>query len=325
LARDKTNPTETNPAERLSALAAAIGRTVLGKDEAIKKLLVALLARGHLLIEDIPGVGKTTLAQALAKSIRCSFQRIQFTSDLLPADILGIKLYEPARSEFRFLPGPIFNAIVLADEINRTTPRTQSALLEAMSECQVTIEGETHPLPRPFMVIATQNPLEHHGAYPLPDSQLDRFTMSIAMGYPGPEAEKRMLARPGLPGSRADSEPALEVMDAAEVIALQERADAVKVPPEVADYLLEIVRRTREHPRLRLGASPRGSLALRQVARARALIEGRNFVLPDDVKGYAVETLAHRLTVAGVGPSEEKRRAAAEVVLEILEATPVPV
>ena len=317
--------TEQNPADRLAALAAAIGRTVLGKDEAIKKLLVALFARGHLLIEDIPGVGKTTLAQALAKSIRCSFQRIQFTSDLLPADILGIKLYEPARSEFRFLPGPIFNSIVLADEINRTTPRTQSALLEAMSECQITIEGETHALPRPFMVIATQNPLEHHGTYPLPDSQLDRFCMSIAMGYPGPEAEKRMLARPGLPGSRAEAGATLEVMDSAEVMAWQERADAVKVPPEVADYLLEIVCRTRSHPRLRLGASPRGSLALRQVARARALLEGRGFVLPDDVKAYAVETLAHRLTVAGAGPAEEKRRVAAEVVREILDATPVPV
>jgi len=313
------------PAERVAALAGAIGRVVLGKDDVIRKVLVTLLARGHLLIEDIPGVGKTTLAQALAQSIRCSFRRVQFTSDLLPADILGVKVYEPGRSEFRFLPGPIFHSIVLADEINRTTPRTQSALLEAMSEAQVSIEGETHPLPRPFMVIATQNPLEHHGTYPLPDSQLDRFTMSVAMGYPGPEAEKRMLTRPGLPGSRSESAPSLTVMDAAEVIDLQERADAVKVTLEVADYLLEIVRRTREHKGLRLGASPRGALALRQVAKARALMEGRNFLLPDDVKAYAVETLAHRLTVAGAGPAEDKRRAAAESVREILESVPVPV
>ena len=316
---------QPDPGARLGALGEAIGRVVLGKDEVVRKVLVALLARGHLLIEDIPGVGKTTLAQALARSIRCAFRRIQFTSDLLPADILGIKLYEPVTGEFRFLPGPIFNSIVVADEINRTTPRTQSALLEAMSEGQVTIEGETYPLPRPFMVIATENPLEHHGAYPLPDSQLDRFTMAVAMGYPDRESEKRMLTRPGLPASRADGSPALAVMDGEEVCAWQERTDAVRLPPEVVDYLLEIVRRTREHPRLRLGASPRGALALRQVAKARALLEGRSFCLPDDVKAYAVEVLAHRLIPAGSGPPEEKRRAAAEAIEDILETTAVPV
>jgi MoxR-like ATPase len=310
------------PLTRLGELKAAIGGVILGKDEVIEQVLITLLGRGHLLIEDIPGVGKTTLAQALARSINCSFRRIQFTSDLLPSDVLGVKVYDPKTAEFKFLPGPIFHSIVLADEINRTSPRSQSALLEAMSESQVTIEGETYPLPHPFMVIATQNPLEHHGAYPLPDSQLDRFMMSITVGYPGREHERRMLARSG---EAITPECCPLVMDTAEVVSWQDRADRVRIEPEVMEYLLELVARTRVHPRLRLGASPRGSIALRQAARARALLAGREFCLPDDVKAVASPVLAHRLIAAGPGRADEHRRAAAEVVEELLAAVDPPV
>jgi len=307
---------------RLIRLTDSIGRAILGKPEVVKQVVIALLARGNLLIEDIPGVGKTTLAQALARSIRCSFQRIQFTSDLLPTDILGVKVYEPAASEFKFMPGPIFNSIVLADEINRTTPRTQSALLEAMSERQVTIEGETHPLPRPFMVIATQNPIEHHGTYPLPDSQLDRFLMSVSMGYPGVDDERKILSRRRVDPMAADFG---SVMDAEEVRAWQDRVEAVMMAPEIVDYILEITGRSRNHGRLRLGVSPRGSLDLKQAAKAAALLAGREFCIPDDVKSLAVAVLAHRVIPSGPGALDERRRAAIEVIEEIIEAVPAPI
>jgi MoxR-like ATPase len=316
-----TETVKKRPAARLQELAAAVARVILGKDEVVRLTLASLLARGHLLIEDIPGVGKTTLAQALARSIRCSFQRIQFTSDLLPSDILGIKVFEPKSGEFRFLPGPIFNSIVLADEINRTTPRTQSALLEAMNEGRVTIEGETYPLPRPFLVVATQNPLEHHGTYPLPDSQLDRFMMSIAMGYPAAAAERTILSRAAVDPMAPDF-PA--VMDGQEIIALQELADRVRMEPPLVDYILALVAQTRAHPRLRLGVSPRGALALRQAAKALALVSGRDYCLPDDVKALAGPVFSHRIIAQGSGLIEEKRRAAAEVIEEILARVKVP-
>lgn len=308
--------------QRLSDLVGALSGVILGKEDVIEHVLVALLARGHLLIEDIPGVGKTTLARALSRAIKCSFRRVQFTSDLLPSDILGVKVYEPKSSDFRFIPGPIFNSIVLADEINRTTPRTQSALLEAMNESQVTIEGETYLLPRPFMVIATDNPLEHHGTYPLPDSQLDRFLMSVSMGYPAREVEKRIVMRAHAAPIPEDFTP---VMDGDEVVRWQERADEARLEPVLADYILDLVEATRSHPGLRLGASPRGALALRQSAKARAVISGRDYCLPDDVKRQAVTVLAHRVLVSGPGPSDERRRAAREIIEEIVETVPVPV
>ncbi len=305
----------------LKKLGESISSVILGKEEVVRKMLVSMLARGHVLIDDVPGVGKTTLARALARSIDCSFRRIQFTSDLLPSDILGVKVYEPAAGEFKFMPGPIFHCVVLADEINRTTPRTQSALLEAMSENQVTIEGETISLPHPFMVIATENPIEHHGTYPLPDSQLDRFLMSVPVGYPSLEREREMLTRPRSGPATLDIP---SVMGAEEIISWQQKVDSVRMGPEVADYLLEIVGRTRNRPGLRLGASPRGSLALRQACKANALLEGRDFVLPDDVKDMAVPVLAHRVVPAGAGPSGEKRRTAREAIEEIVDSTPAP-
>jgi len=310
-----------DPPARLGELSASVARAILGKQEEIRLVITALLARGHLLIEDIPGVGKTTMAQALARSIGSPFRRIQFTSDLLPSDILGVKVYEPATGEFRFMPGPIFNSIILADEINRTTPRTQSALLEAMNETQVTIEGETHPLPLPFMVIATENPLEHHGTYPLPDSQLDRFLMSIAVGYPPGDEERRILA-----GENADplQKEFSTVMSGQEVVHWQERTDSVKMAPEIIDYILAIINATRVHHGLRLGASPRAALALRQAAKAYALMQGRDYCLPDDVKTLAVPVLAHRLIPKGPSSPEEKRRLGREAVEEVLDQTAVP-
>jgi MoxR-like ATPase len=317
--KEKRDEEALSPA-RLQKLMDAVNGVILGKEEVVRKVLIALLARGNLLIEDIPGVGKTTLAQALARSIRCSFQRIQFTSDLLPSDILGVKVYEPSTSEFKFMPGPIFNSIVLADEINRATPRTQSALLEAMNEKQVTIEGETLALPRPFMVIATENPIEHHGTYPLPDSQLDRFLMSVGVGYPGLEHERMILTRRVEPGS-TDLAP---VMDGSEVLQWQGRVDKVMMAPEIVDYVLEIASRSRSHGKLRLGVSPRGTLALKQAAKAAALIAGREFCVPDDVKSLSVPVLAHRVMVSAQGGVEEKRRAAVEVVEEILDTVRPP-
>lgn len=307
---------------KLQELIVAINRVILGKDEVVRLVVTALLSRGHLLIEDIPGVGKTTLAQALARYIKCSFRRLQFTSDLLPSDILGIKVFEPATGEFKFMPGPIFHSIVLADEINRTTPRTQSALLEAMTESRVTVEGDTLPLPQPFMVIATQNPLEHHGTYPLPDSQLDRFLMSISVGYPGRKDERELLSRRDH-GSAGEAPPA--VMEGHEVLFWQTRVDEVRLPEEVADYLLSVVEMTRRHQKLRLGVSPRGALALRQAAKAWALLDGRDYCLPDDVKALTVPVCAHRLIVAGHALEEERRRAAREALEDILETIPVPV
>ena len=300
----------------------AVARVIRGKDEAIDLALVALLARGHLLIEDVPGVGKTTLAQALAHSFHCSFQRIQFTSDMLPSDVVGINVFNQADQRFEFKPGPIFANIVLADEINRTTPKTQSALLEAMNEAQVTVDTRTHVLPQPFMVLATQNPIEHHGTYPLPESQMDRFLIRIHMGYPSRENEKEILRSRADGRSGASVEP---VMEASDVLAMQQAAAGVRVDESLLDYALEIVEKTRQNERLILGVSPRGSLMLQRAAQARAFLEGRDFCLPDDFKQLVLPVFAHRLVVNARYATTQKRTAQAETILaEIIDSTPVP-
>ncbi len=318
---EKSKQTSGN-GKLLEDLSQSIGKVIYGKEDVINEVIVALLAGGNLLIDDIPGVGKTSLARALAYSVSCSFRRIQFTSDLLPSDILGVKVYEPKEKDFRFLPGPIFNSIILADEINRASPRTQSALLEAMSEKQVTIEGETFKLKRPFMVIATENPIDHAGTYPLPDSQLDRFLMTISVGYPAKEFERKMIMEKKTKNGSGAISP---VMDSEDIIRLQNAVDDITMEPDVADYILSLVNQTRSHKQLKLGASPRGSLALNQTAKARALLLGRDYVLPDDVKKSAVPVLKHRVALKGPVPSDEMRRQSCEIIEDILDSVPVPV
>ena len=301
----------------------SIAKVVKGKDDVIQLALVALLARGHLLVEDVPGVGKTTLAQALARSFHCSFQRIQFTSDLLPSDVIGVSVYNPATQDFEFKPGPIFANVIVADEINRTTPKTQSALLEAMSESQVTVDNHTHTLPKPFMVLATQNPIEHHGTYPLPESQLDRFLMRIRMGYPARASEKEIIRNHS--GAEA-IEQIVPAMDAADVVAAQGRVAAVKCDDSLLDYTLEIVERTRQSEHLTLGVSPRGAVMLHRAAQARAFLEGRDYCLPDDFKRLIIHVFAHRLVVSSRYVSTQKRSEQAEAILrEIIDSTRVPV
>ena len=306
----------------VSQLQRSIARAIFGKEDVIQLSLITLLARGHLLIEDVPGTGKTTLAQALAKSFHCSFQRIQFTSDLLPSDVLGVSVYNPETREFEFRQGPIFANVVLADEINRTTPRTQSALLEAMNEAQVTVDGRTLKLPQPFLVIATQNPVEHHGTYPLPESQLDRFLMRIKMGYPSHETEKEILR------NRATDDPieTLEpVADVADVMTMQQAVTRIKVDSSLHDYALEIVNRTRKSDQLALGVSPRGTLMLQRAAQARAFLEGRDFCLPDDFKQLAVAVFSHRVFASARHASLQKKSETTENVLrEIVESVRVP-
>jgi MoxR-like ATPase len=285
----------------------------------VRLAVVGLVAKGHLLIEDVPGVGKTTLAAALARSIGAAFQRIQFTSDMLPSDVLGVAVYEPDKHEFVFKPGPIFTNIVLADEINRTTPKTQSSLLEAMNEAQISLDHTTHSLPRPFMVLATQNPLEHAGTFPLPESQLDRFLLRIRIGYPS-EADERTILR----GAGSAVIDTLEtVLDAADVVELQEAAELVRADDSVVDYVLSIVTATRRSRLLALGVSPRGSLALLRAARAHAMADGRDFLVPDDVKRLAVPALAHRVLLAG--PAQDGAGAGAEAIIRaIVQDVPVP-
>jgi MoxR-like ATPase len=316
-------PTAT--AQVVAQLQRSIARAIYGKEEAIQLSLITLLARGHLLIEDVPGVGKTTLAQALAKSFHCTFQRIQFTSDLLPSDVLGVSVYNPETREFEFRSGPIFANVVLADEINRTTPRTQSALLEAMNEAQVSIDGKTMTLPQPFLVIATQNPVEHHGTYPLPESQLDRFLMRIKMGYPSPETEREILRkRVGVRGENPLD--ALEpVADVSEVLTMQDEVAHIKVDSSLHDYALEIVNRTRNSDLLALGVSPRGTLMLQRAAQARAFLDGRDYCLPDDFKKLAVPVFSHRVVASSRHASLQKKSETTESVLrEIVESVPVP-
>ena len=296
-----------------------VSRALVGKPEVVRLAVVGLLARGHLLIEDVPGVGKTTLAAALARSIGVGFQRIQFTSDMLPSDVIGVSIWEPAKSEFVFKPGPLFTNIVLADEINRTTPKTQSSLLEAMNEAQVSLDHSTYPLPLPFMVLATQNPREHEGTYPLPESQLDRFLLRIRIGYPGAPDEKSVLRGAG----SSALETLVPVLQSEDVLALQEEADRVRAEESVLDYIMALVSATRSSPLLSLGVSPRGSLALLRAARAQALADGRDFLVPDDVKSLAVPALAHRVIVKGRG--EQGGGMYAEAVLRsIVQDVAVP-
>lgn len=310
------------PAESLSRLQRSIQSVIRGKDDVVQLALVTLLARGHLLIEDVPGVGKTTLAHALARSLNCSFQRLQFTSDLLPSDVVGISVYARESGNFEFRPGPLFANVVLADEINRTTPKTQSALLEAMNEYQVTVDNHTHLLPEPFMVLATQNPIEHHGTYPLPESQLDRFLMRVKMGYPTAENEKEILRNFAASEPLAAIQP---VMTAEELIEVQQAVRQVTVDDELLNYTLEIVARTRRHEYLSLGVSPRGSMSLYRAAQALALLEGRSYTIPDDFKRLAVPVFAHRTVVSTRYASTLKRSEQAESILqEILESVPVP-
>jgi MoxR-like ATPase len=279
---------------KLRRLEEAIETSIRGKTEAVRLALVCLLARGHLLIEDVPGVGKTTLAQSLARAVDSQSHRIQFTSDLLPSDVIGVTVYNAQTQQFEFRPGPLFTNFLLADEINRTTPKTQSALLEAMNEQQVSVEGRSLPLPEPFMVIATQNPAEHHGTYPLPESQLDRFLMRLRIGYPESSAEREIMRQPD--PSHGELTPCVMTRDD-----LREWQDAVKqvsVDEAIVDYMLAIVERTRQHEGLTLGVSPRGSQALYRAVQASAMLEGRSYALPDDVKRLAPKVLGHRVIVA---------------------------
>jgi MoxR-like ATPase len=309
--------------DKILALRESVGLTIKGKRETIDLAIVTLLAEGHLLIEDVPGVGKTTLGHALARSLDCEFHRIQFTSDLLPSDVLGVSVYSPRVNEFEFKPGPIFANIVLADEINRTTPKTQSALLEAMNEAQVTIENMTYALPRPFMVLATQNPIEHHGTYPLPESQLDRFLMRIEVGYPDPAAEKEILKRfsNGRQQHRTEA-----VLTPSEILHLQDESRKTHIGEPIVDYMIQIVNRTRQHQEIELGISPRGTAALFRAAQALAMLEGRSFVIPDDVKKLVHPVFEHRLVMGRTG-SRGRAHAAAEaktILSEIVSQIPIP-
>jgi len=306
---------------KLAELEASLGAILRGKPDVVRLSIVCLLARGHLLIEDVPGVGKTTLAQALARSVSCSFHRLQFTSDMLPSDVLGVTIYNAHSENFEFKPGPIFSNFLLADEINRTTPKTQSALLEAMNENQVTIDGKSHTLPRPFMVIATQNPVEHHGTYPLPESQLDRFLMRLRIGYPD-NASERLILRDS---DRRLPDVAVPKLSTEEVLCLQDTIDRVRVEESLVDYMLAIVDRTRNHESLVLGVSPRAAQALFRAVQALALIEGRDFAVPDDVKRLAVPTFAHRIVINTRTTLVPRRADTAErIIEEILTRVDVP-
>lgn len=308
--------------EKIDRLQAAIESVIKGKPEAVRLALVTLIAGGHLLVEDVPGVGKTTLAQALARSLNCTFHRIQFTSDLLPSDVIGLSVYNQQAGVFEWKPGPIFANIVLADEINRTTPKTQSALLEAMGEGHVTVEGVTHQLPAPFIVLATQNPIEHHGTYPLPESQLDRFMLRLRIGYPGNDDEKQILR------DRERSDPLAKlraVMTGEDIAELQASVSEVTVDDALVDYLMHIVAATRATEMLDLGVSPRGTLALFRAAQALALTEERNYCVPDDIKRLVLPVFAHRVVVSSRYSSSLRRSEEAEAVLrEIMKSVSVP-
>jgi len=317
------NPVSDTVLERVERLHSSIVRVIRGKAEIVDALIAALLARGHVLLEDVPGVGKTTLAQALARSLRLDFHRIQFTSDTLPADIIGISIYRQDSGDFEFVPGPLFANVVLADEINRAAPRTQSALLEAMSEHAVTVEKTRHQLAEPFLVVATQNPIEATGTYPLPESQLDRFLMRLSMGYLGRDEELELLKAGGAEPELNQLEPVLE---AAEVIELQSMVAEVHTGEKILGYLMEVVSKTRNHEALSLGVSTRGSLAWQRSAQALALVRGRAYVIPDDLQHTAEWVLAHRVLVADplIGDGWEKSRKERAVIRSIIENTTIP-
>ena len=297
-----------------------VQRVIVGKDEAINLAIIALLCRGHILVEDAPGIGKTTLAKALAQSLQCTFRRIQFTPDLMPTDVLGVNFYNQRSGDFQFREGPIFSQMLLADEINRATPRTQSSLLEAMQERQATVDGETRPLPAPFLVMATQNPIEMEGTFPLPEAQLDRFMLRLRLGYPTPEEESDILLR----FERDSDPPEIEaVTDAAELSDMQQLTNRVLVDDTVRMYIVDITQASRKHQSLTLGASPRAGLALYKASQAHAALDGRDFVTPDDVKALAVPALAHRLIVAS--NARLRGRTASQVVRDILAEARVPI
>jgi MoxR-like ATPase len=314
-------PTETaeTAGQRLTRLRENIDRVVIGHDQAVDQLMRCLLARGHILIEDVPGVGKTVLATALARSIDCGFSRIQFTPDLLPSDVIGVSIYDRRTGAFEFKRGPIFTNIVLADEINRTSPRTQSALLEAMNEQTVSVEGQVLPIGAPFMVVATQNPYEFEGAYPLPESQLDRFLMQINLGYPTPEDEARVLDLRPAESELPDLAP---VMHADDVIELQRQVDAVRFERPLVEYVVAIADATRRHDELSMGLSTRGALAIAQAARASALLEGRGYAIPEDVRENVIAVAAHRVLPASGRHADPA--AAKDILSDIMQTLPSP-
>ena len=297
-----------------------IARVIVGKDDVVELLLTALFCEGHVLLEDVPGIGKTTLAKSLARSLGCSFQRIQFTPDLLPSDITGVSVFNQKTNDFEYRPGPLVAQIVLADEINRAGPRTQSALLEAMEERQVTVDGVTRPLPRPFLVLATQNPIELEGTFPLPEAQVDRFFMRLAIGYPDEDEERAVLRRFRESNPLGDLKP---VVDADEILKLQKTVRQVFVHPAVEEYVVRLTRATRQHNAIQLGASPRGSLSLYHAAQAWAAIQGRNFVLPDDVKRLIQPVIGHRIITTS--QARVRGRIASDILAEIGDQAPVPV
>jgi len=305
-------------AEHVHRLEASTARVIRGKGEVIRLAVISLLAQGHVLIEDVPGVGKTTLAQALARSVGLAFQRVQFTSDLLPSDIIGVSIFNQREQSFEFVPGPLFANVVLADEINRATPKTQSALLEAMSERRVSVDRKRYALPQPFVVLATQNPLEYHGTFPLPESQLDRFMISLRLGYPPPDEERALLLSGGVEEVLASLEPAVSKE---ELLELQHRVRGVHVTEKLAEYVLALARATRESPEFLVGVSTRGAQALYRAVQAMALCEGRDYGVPDDVQRLAGPVLAHRIILRRGGDFDATRSA----VERIVESVPVPV
>jgi MoxR-like ATPase len=318
-----STPTTSTATTKATQLERTLRTIIRGKDEVVRMALVAVFARGHLLIEGVPGVGKTTLGHAVARAMDVIFQRVQFTSDMLPSDVLGISIYSAAEQKFEFKRGPIFSNILLADEINRTTPKTQSALLEAMNENQVTVDGHSYPLPEPFLVIATQNPVEHHGTYPLPESQMDRFLIRARMSYPDATAEREVL-RSQAGAARLDE--IRSVLTGDDVTAMQEEVKAVRVDDSLVDYALRIVQRTRESQHLSLGVSPRGSLMLYRASQAMAYLEGRTFCTPEDFKSLAVPVFAHRVVVnARYSSTLRKSEQSDEVLRDIVESVAVPV